>query len=71
MDGNHSGNDREEQRKTKRKVLVLTAIVMILAAAVGIGLARYGERIPIVGPLFGESDATPMSEVGVREFRFE
>lgn len=69
MDDNHSGDDGGEQRRTDRKVLVLTAIVMVIAAAVGIGLARYGSELPIIGPIFGESDATPMSEVGFRGIR--
>ncbi|MBA2693016.1 MAG: hypothetical protein H0U65_11065 [Rubrobacter sp.] len=69
MDDNRSGDDGREQRRTNRKVLVLTAIVMVIAAAVGIGLARYGSELPIIGPIFGGSDAMPTSEVVVREIR--
>jgi hypothetical protein len=38
---------------------------MLLAAALGIGLARYGGELPIVGPIFGGPDTTTTSEVSV------
>ena len=62
-------DDREERRSSSAgKVLVLTAIVMVLAAAVGIGLARYGENIPIIGPILFGPDTTT-GEVSVVDIR--
>ncbi|MDQ3509318.1 MAG: DUF4230 domain-containing protein [Actinomycetota bacterium] len=46
----------------------MTAIVMVLAAAVGIGLARYGENIPIIGPILFGPDTTT-GEVSVVDIR--
>ncbi len=42
------------------KVLVLTALVMILSAVFGIGLARYGCDLPFIRPFFEESCETPI-----------
>lgn len=63
-------DDREERRSSSAgKVLVLTAIVIILAVAVGIGLARYGENIPIIGPIIVGPDTTTTSEVSIQEIQ--
>jgi hypothetical protein len=34
--------------------LVLALVIVVLAVALGVGLARYGSSLPIVGPLLGE-----------------
>jgi hypothetical protein len=34
--------------------LVLALIIVVLSVALGVGLARYGSLLPIVGPLIGE-----------------
>lgn len=61
---------REERRSSSAgKVLALTALVMLLAAALGIGLARYGGELPIIGPIFGGPDTTTTSEVSVQEIQ--
>lgn len=66
MDGYQFRDDREERRSSSAgKVLIPTAIVMLLAAALGIGLARYGEEIPIIGPILFGPDTTISEEVSV------
>ncbi len=66
VDGYQFRDDREERRSSSTgKVLALTAIVMVLAAALGIGLARYGGELPIIGPIFGGPDTTTTSDVSV------
>ncbi len=70
MAGYQFRDDRKERRGSSAgKVLVLTAIVMLLAAALGIGLARYGGELPIIGPIFGGPDTTTTSEVFVQEIQ--
>ncbi len=68
VDGCQFRDDREE-KSASRKVLALTAIVMLLAAALGIGLARYGGELPIIGPIFGGPDTTTTSEVSIQEIQ--
>jgi hypothetical protein len=34
--------------------LVLALVIVVLGVALGVGLARYGSSLPIVGPLLGE-----------------
>src|ERR671920_494977 len=34
--------------------LVLAFVIVVLGGALGVGLARYGQVLPIVGPLLGE-----------------
>ena len=34
--------------------LVLAFVIVVLGGALGVGLARYGQLLPIVGPLLGE-----------------
>ncbi len=34
--------------------LVLALVIVVLSAALGVGLARFGETLPLVGPLLGE-----------------
>ena len=34
--------------------LVLAVVIVVLGGALGVGLARYGQLLPIVGPLLGE-----------------
>src|SRR5215211_8261032 len=34
--------------------LVLALVIVVLAVALGVGLARYGSSLPIMGPLLGE-----------------
>src|ERR671911_2548508 len=34
--------------------LVLALVIVVLGVALGVGLARYGSLLPIVGPLLGE-----------------
>ena len=34
--------------------LVLALVIVVLGVALGVGLARFGETLPLVGPLLGE-----------------
>jgi Protein of unknown function (DUF4230) len=51
--------------------LVLALIIVVLSVALGVGLARYGSLLPIVGPLIGEkpprTTTGPVVVEGVQE----
>ena len=51
--------------------LVLALVIVALSVTLGIGLARYGSVLPIVGPLFGEKPARtttgPVVVEGIQE----
>jgi hypothetical protein len=51
--------------------LVLALVIVVLAVALGVGLARYGSTLPLVGPLLGERPARtttgPVVVEGIRE----
>jgi hypothetical protein len=51
--------------------LVLALVIVALSVTLGIGLARYGSLLPIVGPLFGEKPARtttgPVVVEGIQE----
>ncbi len=36
--------------------LALALVIVVLSVTLGVGLARYGSTLPIVGPLFGEAE---------------
>ena len=37
--------------------LALALVIVVLSVALGVGLARYGSTLPIVGSLFGEAES--------------
>ena len=37
--------------------LILALVIVVLSVALGVGLARFGEALPLVGPLLGERPA--------------
>lgn len=43
----------KESKKTSGTIAVALAVI-VLGVALGIGLARYGSALPVLGPLFGE-----------------
>jgi hypothetical protein len=45
--------------------LVLALVIVVLSTALGVGLARYAERVPLLGPLLGEEPKTTTSPVVV------
>ncbi len=45
--------------------LVLALVIVVLSVALGVGLARYGEDLPILGSLFGGETRTTTSPVVV------
>ena len=51
--------------------LVLAFVIVVLGVALGVGLARFGETLPIVGPLLGEkpprTTTGPVVVEGIRE----
>jgi hypothetical protein len=51
--------------------LVLALVIVVLGVALGVGLARFGESLPLVGPLLGEkpprTTTGPVVVEGVRE----
>jgi hypothetical protein len=51
--------------------LVLALVILVLGVALGVGLARFGETLPLVGPLMGEkpprTTTGPVVVEGVRE----
>ena len=51
--------------------LVLALVIVVLSVALGVGLARFGETLPLVGPLLGEkpprTTTGPVVVEGVRE----
>jgi hypothetical protein len=51
--------------------LVLALVIVVLSVALGVGLARYGETLPIVGPLLGEkpprTTTGPVVVEGIRD----
>lgn len=51
--------------------LVLASIIVVLSVAIGLGLARYGSTLPVVGSLFGEPEpkttTSPVVVEGVRD----
>ena len=51
--------------------LVLAFVIVVLGVALGVGLTRFGETLPIVGPLLGEkpprTTTGPVVVEGIRE----
>ena len=51
--------------------LVLAFVIVVLGVALGVGLARFGETLPLVGPLLGEkpprTTTGPVVVEGIRE----
>jgi hypothetical protein len=51
--------------------LVLALVIVVLGVALGVGLARFGEYLPLVGPLLGEkpprTTTGPVVVEGIRE----
>jgi hypothetical protein len=51
--------------------LVLALVIVVLAVALGVGLARYGSTLPVVGQLLGEkpprTTTVPVVVEGIRE----
>ena len=51
--------------------LVLALVILVLGVALGVGLARFGETLPLVGPLLGEkpprTTTGPVVVEGIRE----
>ena len=44
----------KESKNTGNRLAVALAVI-VLGVALGIGLARYGSALPVLGPLFGEA----------------
>ena len=51
--------------------LVLALVIVALGVALGVGLARFGSSLPVLGPIFGEAPTqtttSPVVVEGVRE----
>ena len=51
--------------------LILALVIVVLGVALGVGLARFGETLPLVGPLLGEkpprTTTGPVVVEGIRE----
>ena len=51
--------------------LILAFVIVVLGGALGVGLARYGQVLPIVGPLLGEkpprTTTRPVVVEGIQE----
>ena len=51
--------------------LVLALVIVVLSVLLGVGLANYGERLPLLGPLFVEEPArtttSPVVVEGIQE----
>src|SRR5919107_2345422 len=51
--------------------LVLALVIVVLSVALGVGLARFGGALPLVGPLLGErpprTTTGPVVVEGIRE----
>ncbi len=51
--------------------LVLALVIMVLSVLLGVGLANYGDRLPLLGPLFVEEPArtttSPVVVEGIQE----
>jgi hypothetical protein len=51
--------------------VVLALVIVVLGVALGVGLARFGETLPLVGPLLGEkpprTTTGPVVVEGIRE----
>lgn len=51
--------------------LVLALVIVVLAVLLGVGLANYGEKLPLLGPLFVEEPArtttSPVVVEGIQE----
>src|SRR5215210_6804907 len=51
--------------------LVLALVIVVLGVALGVGLARYGSSLPIMGPLLGEKPSRtttgPVVVEGIRD----
>lgn len=51
--------------------LVLAALIVLLSSGIGVGLSRFGDRLPLLGPLFIEqpprTTASPVVIEGIRE----
>ena len=48
-----------------RSTLVLAAMIVVLSIAVGVALANFADRLPLLGPLFGGETRTTTSPVVV------
>ena len=51
--------------------LILAVAIVVLGVALGVGLARYGSALPLLGPIFGEArtqtTTSPVVVEGVRD----
>lgn len=60
----------KESGKTGNRLVVALAVV-VLGVALGIGLARYGSALPVLGPIFGEGQpkmtASPVVVEGIQK----
>ncbi|MGH3090139.1 MAG: DUF4230 domain-containing protein [Rubrobacteraceae bacterium] len=66
MDGYHFKDAREERkggRASGRLATVLAALA--LAVVLGVGLARYGQELPVIGPIISGPDTTTTTPVSV------
>lgn len=63
--------DGDKKRSGLGTTLVLALVIVVLAVLLGVGLANYGEKLPLLGPLFVEEPArtttSPVVVEGIQE----
>lgn len=61
----------DKKRSGLGTTLVLALVIVVLAMLLGVGLANYGEKLPLLGPLFVEEPArtttSPVVVEGIQE----
>lgn len=61
----------DKKRSGLGTTLVLALVIVVLAMPLGVGLANYGEKLPLLGPLFVEEPArtttSPVVVEGIQE----
>lgn len=61
----------DKKRSGLGTTLVLALVIVVLAVLLGVGLANYGEKLPLLGPLFVEEPArtttSPVVVEGIQE----
>jgi hypothetical protein len=61
---------REERRGVGAgTVVMLVTTIVLLSAAIGVGLARFGSELPLIGTFIGEPEATTTTPVAVEDIQ--
>jgi hypothetical protein len=61
----------DKKRSGLGTTLVLALVIVVLSVLLGVGLANYGDRLPLLGPFFVEEPArtttSPVVVEGIQE----